>query len=52
MTEKISKKTEKVEHELTYKQFYEKLSKLKKELDLSQVSSLQWHSSQANSFRH
>ena len=30
-TEKISKKTDKVEHELTYKQLYEILSKLRKE---------------------
>ena len=29
--EKVSKKTDKVEHELTYKELYEKLSKLKKE---------------------
>ena len=29
--EKVSKKTDRVEHELTYKELYEKLSKLKKE---------------------
>ena len=44
-TEKISKKTD---NELTYKQLSnEKLSKLKKIIYLSQVSSLKCHSSQA-----
>ena len=33
--EKVSKKTDKVEHELTYKELYEKLSKLKKEYTLA-----------------